>query len=168
MATLVVAAVTVLSSCSTPAPSAGASTSAPSADVIDPSVPSATPTETIAADTPAPTVAPVVTSDPTATTDSRAAVVPYITTADWDASAQAVDVAAIVPGVIESGGTCTVTLTAGSTVRTVTSDGVAASSYTGCEAVVVKDLAAGSWQVRVRYSSSKSAGASAVRTVQAG
>jgi hypothetical protein len=172
VATLVVAAVTVLSSCSTSAPSANASTSAASADVIDPSVPSATPsatpTETIASDAPAAAATPVATSDPTATTDSRTAVVPYITTADWDSSAQAVDVAAIVPGVVESGGTCTVTLTEGSTVRTLTTDGVAASSYTGCEAVVVKDLAAGSWQVRVRYSSSKSAGASAVRTVQVG
>lgn len=173
MATLVVAAVTALSSCSAEGTAPGAATSSPSGEVLDPTVSSPVPSEPVASDTPAPTAAPVATSTPsagtpTSATDSRKAVVPFITTADWDPAAAALDVSAIVPGVVESGGTCTVTLTSGSTVRTATSDGVAASSYTGCEAVAVKDLAAGSWQVRVRYSSSKSAGASALRTVQVG
>jgi hypothetical protein len=161
VAALVVAAMTTLSSCSQPAGAPAAATSSPSvSDVQDPSVPSATPTESIASDTPAPVVTPVATSTPSSTADARGSVVPFITTAAWDASAKAVDVSAIVPGVVEGDGICTVTLTSGGTTRTATSHGVAASSYTGCPAVAVRDLAAGTWQVRVRYSSAKSVGSS--------
>ena len=168
VATLVVAAVTVLSSCSQSggAPGgAGATTVSPAATPTG-AVP--TPTETIASDTPAPVATPVATNAPTASSDARTAVVPFITTADWDASAKALDVSAIVPGVVEGGGTCTVTLTSGSTTRTATSSGVAAASYTGCEAVAVQDLAAGTWQVQVRYSSAKAVGTSKIRSAQVG
>ncbi|WP_375389470.1 hypothetical protein [uncultured Amnibacterium sp.] len=161
---LVLGVAAVLTGCSalgvTPGP--GASASGP---VLDPSIPSATPTATVAS-APAPTITPVATGDPTSPSDTRTAVVPFITTADWDTGAKALDVSAIVPNVIESGGTCTVQLTSGSTTRTETGPGVAASSYTGCQAVAIDGLASGTWQVRVRYSSEKSAGASAVRTVQ--
>lgn len=165
MVTLAVAAVTVLSSCAQ-AGSAPGSTASPavSAASPSPSSPVASPTPAVASDTPAPLLSPQATGSPG--TDRRIAVVPFITTADWDASAGALNVSAIVPGVVESGGTCTVTLTSGSTVRTATSGGVGASSYTGCAAVAVQGLAAGTWQVRVRYTSAKSAGTSAVRTVQ--
>ena len=167
VATFVVAAVTVLSSCSQSgaAPGAGGTTS-PSAALSSPAVVEPTPTETVASDTPAPVV--TATSAPTSSTDARTAVVPFITTADWDASAKALDVSAIVPGVVEGGGTCAVTLTSGSTTRTATSSGVAAASYTGCEAVAVKDLAAGTWQVQVRYSSAKAIGTSKIRSAQVG
>lgn len=172
VATFVVAAVTVLSSCSQPGGEPGAAASPASSEVADPSIPTATPTETIASDTPAPVVTPVATTAPTSASttgaDDRKAVVPAITTKDWDAAAQALDVSAIVTGIVESGGTCTVTVTSGSTVRTATSTGVAAGSYTGCSAVAIKDLAAGSWQVRVRYSSTKSVGSSQPATVQIG
>jgi hypothetical protein len=138
VATFVVAAVTVLSSCSQSGAAPGdEGTTSPSAAE-------------------------------TSSTDARTAVVPFITTADWDASAKALDVSAIVPGVVEGGGTCTVTLTSGSTTRTATSSGVAAASYTGCEAVAVKDLAAGTWQVQVRYSSAKAVGTSKTRSAQVG
>jgi hypothetical protein len=164
-AVLVAAAATVLTSCSalggTPA-AAGETASGP---VLDPSVPSASPTEIVASDTPVPVVTP---SSAVPTAAPLTAVVPYITTADYDASARSVDVAAIVPGIVEGGGACVVTITSGGTSRTATGGGVAASSYTGCEAVTFKDVAAGSWQVRVRYESKKAAGSSAVRTVQAG
>jgi hypothetical protein len=170
-AVLVAAAATVLTSCSalggTPAAAAGGASSGP---VLDPSIPSATPTEQVASDTPAPIVTPssVATAAPTTAADARTAVVPYITTADWDASAKSIDVAAIVPGIVEGGGSCVVTLTSGSTTRTATGGGVAASSYTGCEAVTFTAVPTGAWQVRVRYDSTKAAGSSAVRTVQAG
>jgi hypothetical protein len=169
VATFVVAAATVLSSCSQSggAPGdEGASTVSPAAS--SPATVAPTPTETVASDTPAPVVTPVATSAPTASSDARTAVVPFITTADWDASAAALDVSAIVPGVVEGGGTCTVTLTNGSTTRTATTGGVAAASYTGCEAVAVKDLAAGTWQVQVRYSSAKAVGTSKTRSAQVG
>jgi hypothetical protein len=168
VATFVVAAVTALSSCSQAgAEPGGAATSTVSA-AADPATAAPAPTETIASDTPAPVVTPVATSAPTSSTDSRAAVVPAITTKDWDSAAKALDVSAIVPGVVEGGGTCTVTVTSGSTTRTATSTGVAAGSYTGCPAVAIHDLAAGSWQVRVRYSSAKSVGSSKPATVTVG
>lgn len=168
VAALVAASATALSSCSQLGATPAAPTSSRSGDVVDPSVPSATPTETVASDTPAPIATPVATSAPTASSDARAAVVPFITTADWDATAKVLDVSAIVPGAPESGGTCTVSLTSGSATQNASTTGVAASSYTGCPAVELKDLAAGSYQVRVRYSSATSVGSSAARTVQVG
>ena len=169
MATFVVAAATVLSSCSQSGVVPGdEGTTTVSPAVSSPATVEPTPTETVASDTPAPVVTPVASSAPTPSSDARTAVVPFITTADWDASAAALDVSAIVPGIVEGGGTCTVTLTNGSTTRTAESGGVAAASYTGCEAVAVKDLAAGTWQVQVRYSSAKAVGTSKTRSAQAG
>ena len=168
VAALAVASVTALSSCSQPGAAPGAVASSQAGEIVDPSVPISTPTETVASDTPAPVVtesAPIASTPPA---DSRAAVVPAITTKDWDASAKALDVSAIVPGIVESGGTCTATVSSGSTTRTATSVGVGAGSYTGCPAVEFKDLAAGSWKVVVRYASTKSAGPSAPATVQIG
>ena len=167
---LVAVAAVVLTSCSAfgGAPGAGAASS--SGPVLDPSIPSASPTETVASDTPAPVVSAtaVSTSAPTASAAPRTAVVPAITTPDATAKVGPLDVAAIVTGVVESGGSCIVTLTSGSTTRTGTSHGVAAGSYTGCPAVTFTDVTAGTWQIRVRYDSSKAAGSSAVRTVLVG
>jgi hypothetical protein len=171
-AVLIAAATTALTSCSSTGSAPGGAESSASVPVQAPPSDSATPVPSVASDTPAPAVTPVATpvasAAPTASGDARAKVVPFITTADWDAGARALDVSAIVPGVVESGGTCTITVTSGATVRTATSDGVGASSYTGCEAVAVKGLAAGTWQVRVAYASEKSAGTSAVKTAQVG
>ena len=168
VATLVVASVITLSSCSQPGAAPGAATSSPADDIVDPSVPTATatPTETIASDTPAPVATEVATSAPTSSADSRTAVVPAITTPDATMPAGPIDVAAIVTGVVESGGSCIATLSSGSTTRTATSLGVAAGSYTGCPAVTFKSVPAGTWTVRVRYDSTKAAGSSAVRTVE--
>jgi hypothetical protein len=138
--------------------------------VLDPSIPSASPTEIVASDTPAPVVTPsdVATSAPSATAAARTAVVPAITTPDATAPVGSLQVAAIVTGITESGGSCIATLTSGSTTRTATSHGVAAGSYTGCPAVTFTAVTAGTWQIRVRYDSTKAAGSSAVRTVQVG
>ncbi|GAA4753959.1 hypothetical protein GCM10025783_28620 [Amnibacterium soli] len=168
VATLIVAAATVLSSCSQSGVVPGDEGTSTASPAASPATVAPTPTETVASDIPAPVVTPVASSAPTASSDARTAVVPFITTADWDASAAALDVSAIVPGIVEGGGTCTVTLTNGSTTRTAESGGVAAASYTGCEAVAVKDLAAGTWQVQVRYSSAKAVGTSKIRSAQAG
>ncbi|RIX26578.1 hypothetical protein [Amnibacterium setariae] len=163
-AALLAAAATTLSACSQPAATPGAAASSPAADVVDPSVASPTPTEPVAADTPLPTATPVATTAPSASAgpvDRRKAVTPFITTADWDAGAKALDVSAIVPGVVESDGTCTVTVSSGATTRTATSRGVGASSYAGCPAVSFAGLAAGTWAVHVRYASDGAAGDSA-------
>jgi hypothetical protein len=169
-AVLVAAAATVLTSCSALGASSAAAGENSSGPVLDPSIPSASPTEQVASDTPVPVVTPtdVATSTPTASADTRTAVVPAITTPDAEAPAGALQVAAIVTGVTESGGSCVVTLSSGTTVRTETSQGVAAGSYTGCPAVTFASVPAGSWQIRVRYDSTKAVGSSALRTVQVG
>jgi hypothetical protein len=166
IATLVVASSVTLSSCSQPGVVPGSASSSQAGGTVDPASPSATPT--VASDTPAPVVTPVATAAPTSSADARRSVVPAITTKDWDATAKALTVSAIVPGVVESGGSCTAAVSSGSTTRTATSTGVGAGSYTGCPAVTFKDLASGSWKVVVRYASTKSAGASASATVDIG
>lgn len=170
-AALVAAASVVLSSCSALGGPGGSPVASSSADVVDPSVQTPTPTPTVASDTPAPIASDTPTPAATSTAapvDGKTSVTPFITTADYDASGKALDVSAIVPNVIEAGGTCTVTITSAGTTRTATANGVAASSYTGCEAVSFAKPAAGTWTVTVRYSSTKAAGTSAARTVQVG
>jgi hypothetical protein len=173
-AALVAAAAVALTSCSAFAGGPAQAVSTPTGPVLDPSVASATPTDPVATDTPTPTptASATATDGPTSSTTTgpatRTSVVPFITSADWDRGAKELDVSAIVPDVVESSGTCTVTVTSGSTTRTAKGDGVAASTYTGCEAVSFTGLAAGTWKVTVRYESAKSAGTSAVGTVQVG
>ncbi|MBW4041064.1 MAG: hypothetical protein HIU86_02905 [Acidobacteria bacterium] len=170
-AALVAAAATVLTSCSAAGMTPGSAVSSAAGPVQDPSIPSAAPTASVAApDTPAPAVPSAVTVAPTATAsaDARTAVVPAITTPGATAAAGSLRVAAIVTGIVESGGSCVATLTSGSATRTAVSHGVAAGSYTGCEAVTFSNVTAGSWQVRVRYESSKAVGSSAAHVVQVG
>jgi hypothetical protein len=161
-ASLVLGAAVVLTSCSAlGAPgSAGTATDVP--------VATSTPLETAVA-SPEPTASstPVVTPTPTAAADGRAAVTLAITTPPTVTAGQSVDLAALVTQVIEGDGTCTFTLTSGSSEKTYTSPGVSASSYTACQAVSVKDLAAGTWRLVVKYSSPKSVG-SATETVTVG
>ena len=161
-ASLVLGAAVVLTSCSALGAAPGSAAS-PSDTTV------ATPVDTAVA-TPEPTasVAPVETPTPTAAADGRTAVTPFITTADWDASASALDVSAIITGVVEGDGTCTVTVASDSTSKTATAPGVAAGSYTGCQAVAVTGLTPGAWTVTVKYSSAKSVGTSAAKTAQVG
>jgi hypothetical protein len=93
-------------------------------------------------------------------------VTPFITSAT--ATGSRIDVSAIVPKVVESDGTCTLTLTKGGIVKTAKATAAAAASYTGCEPLSVKGLGSGAWQVRLSYSSPESAGRSASRTVTVG
>lgn len=169
-AVLTAAALTALTSCSAFGGGPAAAVTSSTENVQDPSIPTATPTVQVASDTPLPTATAtaVATSAPTSGPAARTAVTPFITNASWDASSKALDVSAIVPGVVESGGTCTVTVRLGSTTRSATGHGVAASSYTGCEAVSFASLAAGTWTVDVAYASSKSAGTSKTGTVRVG
>lgn len=161
----------MLTSCSQLGATAG-STASSTTDVSDPSIPSSTTSQVVAASPTADVPTDVATDAPvptvSSTTDAKKAVVPFITSAAWDSAKQVLDVSAIVPGVVESTGTCSVTIAMGGTDHTASSTGVGASSYTGCQAVQFSGLASGDWQVRVRYSSATSAGTSAVRTVQIG
>ncbi|MDH2443084.1 hypothetical protein QDR37_03895 [Amnibacterium sp. CER49] len=179
-ATALAAAVALpLTSCSMLGSSpASAETASPApTDVIDPSIPTptATPTDpstTVPTPTPAPTAStpgdsPAPTPVPSTVT-SRTSVTPFVTAAAWDAHAGALTASALVSEIVEQGGTCTLTATQGSTVRTATSTAVAASSYTACPEMSIPgaQLSNGTWTVRVTYSSSAAVGTSAVKTVQ--
>lgn len=96
----------------------------------------------------------------------RARVAPIITFARRGGAAGVLDVAGMVPGRVERGGTCTVRLSQSEHVRTVSAAGVAASTYTGCPRVHVTGLTPGVWQVRLGYSSPASVGVSDQRSVR--
>ncbi|QXG77176.1 hypothetical protein KUM42_06570 [Modestobacter sp. L9-4] len=90
-----------------------------------------------------------------------------ITYAGWDAGTASVEVNAFVSGVIEDGGTCTATLTLGSTTRTVTAPAAGDATTTGCAPMIVTgdQLSAGDWQAVVSYTSATAEGRSPVTGV---
>ena len=84
------------------------------------------------------------------------------TYADWDAGSTAIVVDAQVTGVIESGGTCTLTLTReGRSARaTAPATPDAATTYCGEMAVPGDELISGAWTGAVSYSSPRAEGSS--------
>ena len=169
-----VAAVVALSSCSLlqVAPSPAATSSPQQTAGTDPSTPVTTssPTEAPSPDPSAtpfgsPTPSPTPTLVPGST---KRAVSPFVTFADWDASSSEIDVSAIVPNLVESGGICTATATQGGVVRTASAPAAAVSTYVGCNPMTIPGsvLSAGTWTVHVTYSSRTAAGVSAAKTVE--
>ncbi len=161
------AAATLLTSCAGLPGAPGAV--APSASVVG--TPSAS--APVASDAPSASATPQDAATPsTAPTGGSAKeqVVPFITSAAWDAKAGALDVGAIVPVVVERAGTCTLTAVKDGASLSVSGDAVPTASYTGCPQLVLKDaaLTAGAWSVTVSYDSDDSAGTSAARTVPVG
>lgn len=86
---------------------------------------------------------------------------------DWNATSHEVMVGGYVQGVVEDGGTCTLTLTSGSSRATGSSRAHADATTTTCGAVTVpgSDLAAGTWNAVLSYSSPKHSGKAAAVTV---
>jgi hypothetical protein len=169
-----VAAIVALSSCSLLqiAPTPVATSSPQQTEVIDPSIPLPTPSAT-GAPTPDPSATPLGSPTPSATPtfvpgSTKRAVSPFITLADWDASSSELDVSAIVPNLVESGGTCTATVSKGTVVRTASAPAAAVSTYVGCNPMAIRGslLSAGTWTVHVTYSSRTAAGVSAAKTVE--
>ncbi|WP_375399767.1 hypothetical protein [uncultured Amnibacterium sp.] len=141
--------------------------------VVDPTTPSdapsAAPSVSASASSAVPSDAatPVSSASSTPIAKPVRAVQPFITSADWDAAAATLQVGAVVPGVVEQGGTCTVTATSGGVSRTVTAQASATAQATGCEPLRIpgSQLSAGRWKVVVVYASARSGGTSAPRTV---
>ncbi|MGY2067549.1 hypothetical protein [Blastococcus sp. SYSU DS0619] len=73
----------------------------------------------------------------------------------WDPDSSSVVVGAVVAGIIESGGTCTLTVAQGLTELTASSKGVADASTTTCGRMSVpgEDMDAGEWTALVSYES---------------
>ncbi|MCU1475685.1 MAG: hypothetical protein JWQ64_378 [Subtercola sp.] len=145
---------------SSPTPTASNSASA---TPTRPPTPSATPTATV---TPTPTPTPIPTS--TAVPPAPGAVVPFITSASWDAADGGISVSAFVPEIVESGGTCTITATSGAATATASFPANASATTTDCgsNTLASSTLTTGAWNVVVSYSSPASSGASAVTVVE--
>jgi hypothetical protein len=151
------------------APSPVVTSSPDATSVLDPSVPSEAPTpSSTLTPVPIPTWSPEPT--PTLTTlpgSTKKAVTPFVTLAAWDQDAAELQVGAIVPNLVESGGTCTVTVSKGATTRTASAPAAGVSSYTGCNPMTIPGsaLSAGTWTVQVTYTSRTATGTSAAKTV---
>jgi hypothetical protein len=87
---------------------------------------------------------------------------------DWNATTGQVMVGGYVEGVIEDGGTCTLTLTSGSSSATGSTRAHADATTTACGAVTVpgSQLAAGTWNAVLSYRSPEHSGTAAPVTVQ--
>lgn len=85
-----------------------------------------------------------------------------VTYSGWDNQAADVEVDGFVAGVVEQGGTCTLTLTSGSATVTQQHPAQADASTTQCGTVTVPGarLTAGQWRAVLGYSSATSSGAS--------
>jgi hypothetical protein len=79
-----------------------------------------------------------------------------ISVAGVDVDGQHVSVSGYVSGIVEDGGVCTFTFTGVEAERTVTNASVANVSTTSCGLVQIptSELARGSWQITLSYSSS--------------
>lgn len=78
-----------------------------------------------------------------------------------------VEASGMLPGVVEDGGSCTLTLTRGSVTRTIEGDTAAGPQSTYCSLLTVptSELSGGEWSAVLRYSSAAHTGASPAATV---
>ena len=93
---------------------------------------------------------------------ATAAAVPVkVTFYGWQADERQVLVGGYVAGIVEDGGTCTLTLTQGGTTVTEQVQATADASSTACGAITVSGdrLAGGTWQAVLSYASGSHAGA---------
>jgi hypothetical protein len=127
---------------------AAGSTAAPGTygSPVDPSLPNPTGVATDAPATPA-------------ASDMVDVVVTY---SGWDDALAGVDVGAYVSGIAETGGTCTLTLTAGGNSATASAPGEPEASSTSCPGLVVpgSELSSGNWTAVVSYESPTAQGES--------
>jgi hypothetical protein len=102
----------------------------------------------------------VATDEPVEATGEEVQVT--VTFAGWNAGAAQVQVGGYVAGVIEDGGTCTLTLTKDGQTVTGRSEAVADASTTACGAVTVPgdQVSDGTWSARLAYESAAHVGTS--------
>jgi hypothetical protein len=88
--------------------------------------------------------------------------------ADWDAAGAQVEAAGFAIGVVESGGTCTLTLTRNGAAVSVTSTGAEDATTTNCGRLTVPgaQVGAGDWQAVLSYRSGTAHGTSTPVTVK--
>jgi hypothetical protein len=139
--------------------SASSATPAPATDeVVEP--------EAVETDAAAPAANPssgqtVATDEPAVTDGTDVSV--ELTSWGWNATKRSAQVRGYAAGVVEDGGTCTLTLTQGGRQVTADVEAMPDASTTACGSVAVagSQLGAGSWQAVLRYESPTSSGSSA-------
>lgn len=101
-------------------------------------------------------------NDSTPPTTSTKTVTPVITS--WGTNPQTgdVEISALVPGITENGGTCTAILQKGEIKVQRSSSAVGDAQSTSCTTITVprSALSAGTWNIKVDYSSSTAKGSS--------
>lgn len=104
-------------------------------------------------------------SSDTTTSSANGNVTPVITS--WGQSNGKVEVAARVPGILEEGGLCTLTLKRNNEAQTGTSNAIANVSEVSCGFIAIarSSLTAGEWSATVTYYSSKASGTSEAKSV---
>jgi hypothetical protein len=145
------------------APSASSTLSGPPAPVTRPPKPvGVRPTST-----PAPAPAPPTTKPAPPPVDGRASAQVTTTFAAWNDQTRAVEAGGYV-STVENPGECTLKVSQGSTVRTVSRTGTADASTVSCGGLAIpgSDLSAGAWQATLTYSSAARFGAATPVTVQ--
>ncbi|MCZ2838574.1 hypothetical protein [Modestobacter sp. VKM Ac-2985] len=103
-----------------------------------------------------------VATDAPVTTPPSDAVRVVVTYSGWTDTSAAVEFGAYVAGVVEAGGTCTLTLTAGSSSASATVEAQPDASSTSCPMMSIAgtELSSGTWQAAVEYESSGTSGQS--------
>lgn len=119
---------------------------------------------------PVPTAPPseVATDTPAPTREAGDEVTPQLTYYGWDAAAGGVEAGGIVMGIVESGGTCTLTLRQGQTWVDVSVEAVDNVNSTSCPAMTVPGdrLGSGTWQATLSYESGTAQGVGGAEEVQ--
>jgi hypothetical protein len=108
----------------------------------------------------------LATDEPVVVTTREAPV--SVTFYGWDPVAQQAQVGGYVAGVVEDGGTCTLTLRLGGQTVTGTSEARPDAASTACGAVVVPgaELGNGAWEAVLSYESPQHAGSSEPVTIE--
>ena len=103
----------------------------------------------------------VATDAPVTATPGRNATV-VMTYSGWTDATASVEVGALVSGVVESGGTCTLTLTSGVRTATATTRAEPDASSTSCPVLAIRrsELSPGTWSAVVNYKSPSTSGQS--------
>lgn len=139
-----------------PASSAPTATPTPAATSASAS-PAPAPSAPPSAPAPEPEPGPVPDAQPTGDRRDVSVVVTY---SGWDAAASRVAVGAYAEDVVESGGTCTLTLTGAGGTRTASQPATPDAGSTACGELTV-GAPSGTWSARVAYDSPASRGESA-------
>jgi hypothetical protein len=141
----------------------GTPASGTTAEAAGPSSSGAVPDPRASDAPPPPSIPPadeVATDEPVPASDGPADVV--VSYAGWDDASSSVEVSAFLGGVLEDGGTCTLTLTKDGASQTASTAGTADVSTTICGLLSVPDagLTPGTWSAVVTYDSSATTGSS--------